>query len=166
MDSKTIKAILEKYWEGETSLEEEARLRVYFNQDQIAEELVPFQPMFQFFAKEQEAYLNGDFDERLSTKLKATDNQQARSHSLTVYIKRIAAVAAVAAGLIFFLSKSDFINPGERVALDQQEETEAKLAYAEAKAALLLISTKLKKGTDKAEGGIVQVRKATKVIRE
>ena len=49
------KALVEKYWEGETNLEEEKVLKAYFNGDKIAEELLPYKPMFRYFevAKKQ-----------------------------------------------------------------------------------------------------------------
>jgi len=156
MDSNKIDRILDKYWEGETSLQDEAVLRDYFR----------IRPMFQFFKKEQKAFLNGDFDERLSSKLKAVeaaDNKKPRRHSLTVYIRRAAAVAAIFIGVLFVFNKVIIKPSSDLVAA---EKAEAKLAYAEAKAALLLISKKLNKGTNKAESGIVMVRKATDVIKE
>ncbi len=163
MDSKAIKTILEKYWEGETSLEEEASLRAYFQQEEVPAELQVFQPMFRFFEQEQEAYLNGDFDERLSTKLMAADIQKPGRHSLTVSLRRVAAVAAVLIGVLFFVKGPDILSAD---ALNSKEKAEAKMAYAEAKAALLLISKKLNKGTNEAQSGVAKVRKATKVIRE
>jgi hypothetical protein len=169
MDSKTIHTILEKYWEGESSLQEEAKLREFFNQDNVPKEFESVRPLFQYFKQEQEAYLNGDFDERLSSKLKAVDNVRGRAHSLSFYIRRVAAVAAILAGVIFFFNKGFFNTTSDEIAfndLNQQEKVEAQIAYTEVKAALLLMSKKLKKGTDKAEEGISQVRKATKVIKK
>jgi len=169
MDSKIIHQLLEKYWEGETSLQEEASLRAFFNQEEVPKEFANVQPLFQFFKKEQEAYLDSDFEKRLSTKLKVVDNQKPRAHSLTYYIKRVAAVAAIFIAILFFLNKNNFLDAGGELAsveVTSAEKAEAKMAYAEAKAALLLISKKLNKGTDKAESGIIQVQKATKIIKE
>jgi tRNA G46 methylase TrmB len=45
-----IKALLEKYFEGLTSLEEEQALREYFQGEKIDPELKIYQPLFQFFA--------------------------------------------------------------------------------------------------------------------
>ncbi|MFT5164975.1 MAG: hypothetical protein ACI8P3_000199 [Saprospiraceae bacterium] len=168
MDSNTIHTILEKYWEGESTLQEEAKLREFFSQEDIPKEFESVRPLFQFFKQEQEANLNGDFDERFSSRLKAVANTQPRAHSLSFYIRRIAAVAAILAGVLFFFNKGFFNAQGDRMALNDlsnQEKAEAQIAYAEVKTALLLLSKKLKKGTDKADAGISQVRKATKVIK-
>ena len=168
MDSKEIHAILERYWEGESSLAEEVQLREFFNQESVPEEFVSFKPLFQFFKHEQEAYLDTDFESKLSSKLTVVDNIKPRAHSLTFYIKRAAAVAAILIGVVFFFNKTGVMNTANEIAaneLNKQERQEAQMAYSEAKAALLLISKKLKKGTSKAEKGISQVRKATRVIR-
>jgi len=166
MDSSTIRAILDKYWEGEASLTEEDLLRDYFSQDNVPKEFESIKPMFQFFKQEQEAYLNGDFDERLSSKLKAVDPQVPRRHSLTFYIRRVAAVAAIFAGVLFFFQSEFFkMDDPALTEITDTERKEAKVAYTEAKAALLLISSKLNKGTDKAESGIIQVKKATNIIK-
>ena len=57
MDYNNIKQILEKYWEGETSLQEENLLHEYFNSDDVVEELKDVQPMFQYFKEEQKHVL-------------------------------------------------------------------------------------------------------------
>lgn len=49
---KDIDKILERYFEGESTLEEEQILRKYFNQPQIAERHKVYAPIFQFFIVE------------------------------------------------------------------------------------------------------------------
>ena len=44
-----IDAILEKYWNAETSLDEEAQLRAYFTGDEVASKHEQFKDMFTFF---------------------------------------------------------------------------------------------------------------------
>lgn len=53
MRYETIKNILDRYWEGETSLEEERALGQYFNGDQIDERLRAEAPFFQALAQEK-----------------------------------------------------------------------------------------------------------------
>lgn len=61
-----MKALLEKYFEGETSLE--AQLRAYFNGGAVDDELRVYQPLFQHVNKEQEQSLPEDFNERVFPK--------------------------------------------------------------------------------------------------
>ncbi len=53
MDNKNhIEILLEKYFEGMTSIEEEKMLRDYFQQGNIPESLEIYRPMFAFFNQE------------------------------------------------------------------------------------------------------------------
>ncbi len=54
MKTNNIKQLLDKYFEGLTSLQEEQTLRNYFRQDNIDESLLEFKPMFDFFNEERE----------------------------------------------------------------------------------------------------------------
>ncbi len=49
-----INNILAKYWEGQSSLEEEAQLRSYFLSNEVAEEHKEYVPLFQFYASESQ----------------------------------------------------------------------------------------------------------------
>lgn len=49
MNKKGIKSLIDKYFEGLTSLKEEQILRDYFQKEEIPEEWEIYKPMFQFF---------------------------------------------------------------------------------------------------------------------
>lgn len=57
MKYEEIHELLERYWEGETSLEEERKIKEYFHTGRIDERLRPLAPMFQAFKEEQEVKL-------------------------------------------------------------------------------------------------------------
>ena len=50
-----IKILIEKYFEGLTSLDEEQQLRDYFRQENVPQELEMYKPLFQYFVSEREA---------------------------------------------------------------------------------------------------------------
>lgn len=53
MDTNNIKKLIDNYFEGNTSLEEEEILRDYFRQKNTAIELDSYKPIFRFFAEER-----------------------------------------------------------------------------------------------------------------
>lgn len=52
MERVEINKILDRYFEGETSLQEEKRLRTYFNSEKVVPELEPYKAMFAFYENE------------------------------------------------------------------------------------------------------------------
>lgn len=57
MKYEAIKELLDRYWEGETSLEEERSIKAYFNSGHVDERLKSVSPMFQAFREEKEVQL-------------------------------------------------------------------------------------------------------------
>jgi len=57
MEPDKIEDILEKYFQGETSIAEENELRAYFSSSNVAQHLEQYKPMFGYFsqAKEQKS---------------------------------------------------------------------------------------------------------------
>ena len=64
MDYRYIEQLLERYWEGETTLQEESILRTFFSQTDIPEHLRKFQPLF-ICEQQKEEPLGEDFDARI-----------------------------------------------------------------------------------------------------
>ena len=64
MDYRYIEQLMERYWEGETTLQEESILRTFFSQPDIPENLRKFQPLF-ICELEKEEPLGEDFDTRI-----------------------------------------------------------------------------------------------------
>ena len=46
MDYKYIEQLLERYWECQTTLEEEAILRTFFRQEDVPASLLPYRQLF------------------------------------------------------------------------------------------------------------------------
>jgi len=72
MTSEQIKQLLEKYWAGDTSSEEERALKAFFSGDKIPEELKKYQPLFLW--KTRQMQLKGD--RKLKTGIKKPVNFQ------------------------------------------------------------------------------------------
>ena len=49
-EDKFIAKVLERYWQAESSLEDEAMLRAYFNSDHVTSDLMEYKPLFTYHA--------------------------------------------------------------------------------------------------------------------
>lgn len=78
MDYSKITQLLELYWEGETSLEQEAQLKKFFNQDTnlIPEYLRPYQPLFRTFEAYQKETISSGFEAKMMAQLQAMQAEE------------------------------------------------------------------------------------------
>ncbi|WP_020539624.1 hypothetical protein [Lewinella cohaerens] len=67
MDYNTAKTLLNRYFEGNTSLTEEEALRSYFKQEVLPEDMEPYRSLFQFFAIAGEQKVSEEFSARLDS---------------------------------------------------------------------------------------------------
>lgn len=65
MDYKYIEQLIDRYFEGETTLEEEHILREFFAQGEVPEHLRQWQQLFRSEAELSEAHLDERFDRRV-----------------------------------------------------------------------------------------------------
>ena len=54
MDYKYISQLLERYWNAETTLEEEEILKAFFRQDNVPADLLRYKALFSYQAQEVE----------------------------------------------------------------------------------------------------------------
>ena len=100
MDYKYINQLLERYWNCETSLEEEGILRAFFSQKDVPAELRQYQPLFAYQQLEaKEKHLGADFDNRLLAMIEEDEpiKVKARTITLTQRLKPLFKAASVVA---------------------------------------------------------------------
>lgn len=139
MESAKIEKLLEKYYEAETSLQEEKILKEYFSGSEIPAHLQEHKDMFNYF----------------DNSLLETSNRSIKLTKKTIALRWL----SIAAMLVFFISVYSLYQQNEA------EKQEAQLAYMETQKALDLISSSLNKGT----GAIAQLdnfNKGTEAIAE
>jgi hypothetical protein len=98
MDYKYIEQLMERYWNAETTLEEESILRSFFRQENIPAEMEPLRALFADEASSQQ--LGDDFDARILEmigKEEAPKVVKAREVSLTRRMMPLFKAAAVIA---------------------------------------------------------------------
>lgn len=119
-----IDELLDKYFEGETSCEEERELRRFFTEEEVPEHLQTYRPLF--------AYLN-----REATSIKEVPAQRKPFRLYRTFY----AVSGIAAGLLLLLGVAKIIFPlsgvpENYVVIDGQRYTDEKLVEAKALEAL------------------------------
>jgi len=127
MELAKIENLLEKYFEAETSVKEEAILKEYFSQDEVPEHLNQYKDLFGFFNESSHE----------------TSSRTIHLKKRTISIKWL----SIAAMLVFFIGIYSVYQKNE------SEKEEARMAYMETQKALELISQSLNKGT----GAIAQL---------
>ena len=132
MESVKIEKLLDRYFEAETTLEEEKFLKEYFTGNDVPAHLEQYRDMFGYFSES-----SVEVSER---SLELGQNK--------VYLRWL----SVAAMLIFFFGAYTVYEQNER------DKEEAMLAYMETQRALELISSNLNKGT----GAIAQLEQFNK----
>ena len=65
MDYKYIEQLLERYWNCETSVEEEQILRIFFQQKELPAHLRRYRSLFTYQEEAAEMKLGDDFDKRV-----------------------------------------------------------------------------------------------------
>jgi len=161
MDYKTIsdkqaRRILDKYWTGESSLVEEAALKVYFNSTNIPEDLISLRPMFLHFKNQQQIKID-DIELPLNHPIPSFSNNW-RNWGMSMAASVILVIASVST-LHYFSTESNTNTVRKEINTIATLNTEQKKAFEETKAALLLVSSKLNHGKVQAEKGLRYIQK-------
>jgi hypothetical protein len=142
MNIKEIERLIAKFYEGETTLEEEEFLRGFFRGEEIPEHLAEHKPVFSFFEKEQkEEIQNPGFDKNLFSKL---GEDEGKVIPMTPKKIRIAYIASLAAAIVLLIGIVATIVLNVNTGSKFTKENE--LAYAEAQEALMIVSSNLNCG--------------------
>lgn len=94
MDYKYIEQLLERYWEGETTLQEEAILRTFFNQEDVPARLMKYKSLFECGL--QEETLGDDFDARI-LEMVGEEMPKAKTVTITSRLMPLFKAAAIVA---------------------------------------------------------------------
>ena len=143
-----VRKMLERFYLGETTLEEEKWLQDYFSSTTVPEELIPDKELFQTFGSSNETItVPGDLNKKILERLEKEERRELRTKRISLF-----SLSGLAAGLLvliavylFFLRTEDTT----RLAANQWSDTyeDPVEAYQEAKRTLAFVSAKLNSGT-------------------
>jgi ABC-type enterochelin transport system substrate-binding protein len=147
MDSNRIEELLKRYWNCETSLEEEQQLREYFRGREIPEQLKETAALFQYFEHQKKQELaDSAFDHDVLKKVNAP--KKGKVVSLAYNAMRIAAGVAVLVTATY-LVRNEIRQTTPQEVVDTYDDP--KLAFEETKKALMMISKSFGSAEDKAQ---------------
>ncbi|GGD99335.1 hypothetical protein [Planktosalinus lacus] len=134
MDLQKIEQLLEAYFEGQTSIADEKKLKAYFSGNEVAAHLEPYRNLFVYFTNEQA--------ETTETEIKLLQTEKRGVHMFMKQWYSIAALFVVALGVTFyFQNNANSITKAERI--------EAEIAFEKTKEALNFFSHQFNESAQK-----------------
>jgi hypothetical protein len=141
MNSPKIEKILERYFEGETSLSEERKLREFFQQEEVPDHLADLREQFLLYDQELKESLPPDFDRQLFDEISMQERNRKASRRAYIYY-----VSGVAATILIMITL--FIRFDPFTARQQYTEQDAEIAFNEASRILYFVSDRFNTGTN------------------
>jgi hypothetical protein len=129
MELAKMNQLLEAYFEGNTTLEEEARLKQYFTSEEVAAEHMPYAPIFASQVVAREEKFSGVIE---------IPSEKSKYNFWNLSIAASIVVVLGVSSLLFF--QNDGLT---------SEQKEALAAYNQAKETMYLLSENLNKGASK-----------------
>lgn len=109
MDYKYIEQLLERYWQCDTTLEEEEILRTFFNQKDVPAELKQYSPLFVYGCMNtKEDMLDDDFDNRIMAIIDESKPVKAKIVSLSSRMVSLFKAAAIVAIVVTIGNAAQF----------------------------------------------------------
>jgi len=111
MDNSYIHILLEKYWNCETSADQENQLQDYFSGNNVSQDLQKYIPLFSYKNDEKSKCLSKDFDVNLQKAIKSADKKTKKYIIIKIFAPalRIAVSAMLVAAMglgIYFIAKA------------------------------------------------------------
>ena len=100
MNAQQIEQLLQRYWDAETTVDEERQLRQFFKANDVPQHLMRYKDLFVYEEFMQDKQLGKDFDERL---LKQIETPVVKAKSISIF-SRLAPIAKAAAAVIILLA--------------------------------------------------------------
>ena len=160
---KEIRKMLDRFYQGQTTLEEEKILEEYFSSTTVPEEFIPDKDLFQSFIEgEDSVVVPADLNQKIVASIDQVERKATRTRRISVF-----SLSGLAAGLIIMIAVYLFYIRTDRpslLATNQMVDTYENPmdAYEEAKRTLAYVSTKLNSGTSELE----HVRKVSKTAAD
>jgi hypothetical protein len=142
MDYKHIESLLERYWQCETSLDEERQLRDFFQSEDVPAHLLPYKELFVYQTLQPK--LGDDFDSKVMAAIEPQVVVKARRISLRQRFAPLYKAAAVVVVLLLSgnIVKNVMLSDVTEYDYDTYVDTydDPEVAYKEVSSALMMVS--------------------------
>lgn len=149
-----IDHILEKYWDGTSSTEEEAILNVYFAKGDIAEDHRPYADLFGYFADQRTIKYPVD-------KSAISPSSRLRIVQIRRWFFGVAAIFVLGLATIFVMQQLNDANVTEPTSASVIVIEDPEEALKVTKEALALVSTKFRESQQSVRQNLVALEKAS-----
>jgi hypothetical protein len=149
MKRKDIHKLLEKFYEGETSEQEESLLKEFFEGEEVPEELIADKLYFQSATEIGTESLDHSFDDKLMEKLE----EEPSKNKFRIFVYSLSGIAATIAVFLVVWFTTDLFSP--KVIYGNIEDPA--IAFNETRKALNTASSKLNKGLTPAKKTVDKV---------
>ena len=155
--------MLDRFYQGETTLDEEQKLRQYFASTAVPEELIPDKELFEAFDQGTESIeVPEDLNGKILTAIDRLERKDNRTRRISLF-----SLSGLAAGLLVLIAVYLFFLRDDNrslMASNQMTDTyeDPMQAYEEVKKTLAYVSNKLNEGTSELE----QVKQVSKMTTE
>ncbi len=144
MDSEKLEQLLKKYWDCETSLEEEQQLRAYFRSGDVPDNLKEVATLFSYFEESRKKTITDiDFDRNVMSRIST------RSKGKRIQLMNNA--LRIAAGISVLIVAGWFVTREVRSSMPEDTFENPDVAFQETKKALLMISRSFVSAQEKAK---------------
>lgn len=144
MNSKKAEELLEKYWAGETTLQEEEALKAFFKADTSAGTDAAYFNYLQH--KSEENPLDASFDQEILEKLSNPPTHRALYTSLSYWLVAASLALILSIGVIF--RNEIFMTEAPPALVQADTFDDPAKAFEETKKALLFLSSKLNESSE------------------
>jgi len=167
-DIQYVKKLLDAFYDGTTSLDEEKILRQYFSGKDVPEELEVEQKIFCELFSAQGGYDFSSLEQKLDSLIEQLEDKE-KSHiqSFPPKLKSIINwkwITSVAASVLIILCTGIYFYNQNNTHKMIDTYSNPKEAYAETQKALTLVSSKLNKGFDQMGSAQKNIEKTNKII--
>jgi hypothetical protein len=143
-----IRKMLDRFYQGESTLEEEKTLLEFFSSSTVPEELLPDKKLFEAFGSPGEQInVPADLNRKLLDVIDREEKKESRSRRISMFsLSGLAAGLLVMIAVYLFFLRND--EPAVMAGQEWQDTYEDPMkAYEEARKTLAFVSAKLNEGT-------------------